>query len=193
MGAYYDVFEEAETDAVVPRTAPWLIYDGPCDELDLDDDVPDEFRLAFVLTSPGTVTLSWGEGDDAEDEVLEFETGTRLVAVAPFTELPEVEIDSAGDVSVECVTPFGAPIMRETLEDIKIIVFPKTSIVRASGGSGSQQTDYNIFSETVLQVGDCIRFYDPLQGRNVEVYVKHIDGGIDLTDGHIEYRMLMCA
>lgn len=189
MGVYYDVFERAETDAVVPRTSSWLLYDGPIGDLDLDDDVPAEFRLAFVLSSPGTVTLSWGE----ETEVLEFSTGTRLATVATFTDLPEIDIDTEGSVSVECISTFGAPILREVEEDIKIVYFPKTSLIRDSGGSGWQQTDYNIFTETVLQVGDRIRFYDPLQDRNIEVYVKHIDGGIDLEDGHIEYRMLMCA
>lgn len=193
MGVYYDVFERAETDAVVPRTTSWILYDGPVGELELDDDVPEEFRLAFVLTAAGTVTLSWGEGDEAEDEVLTFTEATRLTAVATFTALPEIEIDSEGDVSVECITVYGAPIMREVEEEIKIVYFPKTSIVRDKSGSGWQQTDYNIFTETVLQVGDCIRFYDPLQGRNVEVYVKNIDSGIDLVDGHIEYRVLMCA
>lgn len=193
MGVYYDVFKKAETDAVIPRLSPWLIYSGPAAEMALDDDVPEEFRLAFQLSAPGTVTLSWGEGDEAENEVLEFTEATRLAAVAAFTALPDIEIDTEGDVSVECITPFGAPIMRATEEDIKIIVFPKTSIVRDKGGSGFQQTDYNIFTETVLQVGDCIRFYDPLQGRDVEVYVKHIDAGKSLVDGHIEYRMLMCA
>lgn len=189
MGGYYDVFERAETDAVVPRTTSWILYDGAVDELELDDDVPAEFRLAFVLTVAGTVTLSWGE----EDEVLTFTEATRLTAAETFTELPEIVIDSVGDVAVECITPYGAPIMREVEEEIKIVYFPKTSIVRDKSGSGWQQTDYNIFTETVLQVGDCIRFYDPLQGRNVEVYVKNIDSGIDLVDGHIEYRMLMCA
>lgn len=185
MGVYYDSFRRAETDAVVPRTSAWILYNGPADEMVLVGDVPDEFRLAFVLTAIGTVTLS--------EEILTFESATRLTTAETFTEIPEVEVDTEGDISVECITPYGAPIMQETLEDIKIVYFPKTSIIRDKSGSGWQQTDYNIFTDTVLHIGDCIRFYDSLQGRDIEVYVKNVDPGIDLVDGHVEYRMLQCA
>ena len=98
------------------------------------------------------------------------------------------------NILVECISSGGAPLRQETLTPIEIVCFPKTHIVRDPSGSGFMQTDYDVYSEEPLSIGDQIRYPDPFQGKTIDIYVKNNSGAVDLEyDNTQPFRVYHCA
>jgi len=98
-------------------------------------------------------------------------------------------------ITVELISVDGEYLQNETLAPMEIICFPKTRILRDRSGSGWQQTNYDIWSEEPLNIGDQIRFVDPHQGdRMIDIYVKNVDSAVDLElDNTQPFRVYNCA
>jgi hypothetical protein len=162
----------------------------------LDPDTPDgPFRIAVTTTSGTGPPHNTFEGTaTVDDEILEFSEATRKTTYQVYNALPKVVIEGLNcHVSIECIIPSGAPIYREVLEPIEIICFQKMHLMRDVSGSGYIQTDYDVYTESDLQVGDHIRYAEPHQHAVIDIYVKKIYSAIDLEDNSEKFRVLNCA
>jgi len=171
----------------------WTFYKGLMPPVLVGPAPTDLFRVAITLA---VVT---GHADvvgavHINDEVLEFESATRKTNDRVLSDLPTITVDGLdGDILVEAISVSGAPLYKEKLTPIEIICFPKTSILRDPSGSGWMQTDYQVFSEMPLSIGDQIRYPDPHQEKTIDIYVKNVASGVDLEDNSQPFRVLNCA
>ena len=138
------------------------------------------------MTLEGTVHIN--------DEELEFAGPTRLTNAETLTELPTITTEGLDcTILIECISTTGEPLYHETLEDIKVVVFPKTRIIKDPSGSGYMETSYDVRTKAALKIGDRIRYTDPHQGATIDMYVKDIGGAVDLEDNSQPFRVLFCA
>ena len=112
-----------------------------------------------------------------------------------LTFLPAITVSGLDcNILVECISAGGAPLRQETLTSIEIVCFPKTHIVRDPSGSGFMQNEYDVYSEEPLSIGDQIRYPDPFQGKNIDIYVKNNSVAVDLEyDNTQPFRVYHCA
>lgn len=188
---FFDEFRQEAANQVAVTS--WQLYAGltPPDPTGPVPAVP--FRLAITVSAVDGHTMVAGTVTVAGEEI-EFEEATRLVSSEDLTELPEISTEDLDCyIVIECITPGGAPIEKETLAPITVVVFPKTRILRDSSGSGSQETNYDVRTKTLLKIGDRIRYQDPHQGGLIDIYVKDISGAVDLEDNTQPFRVLYCA
>ena len=181
---------EPDESVLVSEYAGWsiIVPAGP---------IPAEpFRVAIITESieghsnvAGTVRIN--------DEELLFTKATRLTSSEELIAFPAITPDAVMDckIIVELISIDGEYLQNETLTPVEIICFPKTRILRDRSGSGWQQTDYDIWSEETMNIGDQIRFADPHQnGQTIDVYVKNVDSAVDLELGNTQpFRVYNCA
>lgn len=188
---FFDEFVQADAYQIVQ--GPWVLYEGPASAIDLDDDIPEAFRLAMTISPVTGHTTVEGTVHIGEEE-LEFTEATRLTNEEDLTEVPEITVSGLDcNIKVECISITGEPVYRETLVPITCVVFPKTSIRKDPNGSGLMETNYNVYTESLLKIGDQIRYTDPHQGASIDIYVKDISGAVDLEDNSQPFRVLYCA
>lgn len=190
---FFDEFAQADAYQVVQGA--WELYRGLAPAIVLDDGIPVEpFRLAITIsavtghtTLAGTVTVN--------DEELEFTEATRQTNAEDLTELPEISVEGLDcNILIECISTTGEILYRETLVPITVVVFPKTRVVPSPhGSSGYMETNYNVYSEAPLKIGDQIRYTDPHQGATIDIYVKDVSDAVDLEDNSHPFRVFYCA
>ena len=198
MSDYFDEFKMGLDNAYKVVQTVWKLFEGQASksQLVLDPDIPASlFRIAVTIsagpgpphdTFEGTVTIG--------DEILDFSEATRKTTYQVYEALPKVVIEGLDcHVIIECITPTGAPIYREVLEPIEIVCFQKIHLRRDVSGSGYIQTDYDVYTESDLHVGDHIRYADPHQHAVIDIYVKNVSSAIDLEDNSEKFRALNCA
>jgi len=189
---FFDEFVPAAANQIVQ--GPWVLYDGLASAIDMDDDIPDIFRVAVTVAPVTDHTVIEGTVHIDEEE-LEFTEATRLTSSEDLTELPEISVEGLDcNILVECISTAGEPLYHETLVPIKVVVFPKTRVVPSPhGSSGYQETNYNVFSKAALKIGDQIRYTDPHQGTSIDIYVKDVSSAVDLEDNTQPFRVFYCA
>lgn len=190
---FWDEFEHGTAYKVEIQT--WRLYQGLTEDLDLAEaEAPAEpFRIAIILSAVAGHNTFFGTITVGEEE-LEFDQAGRLTTETALEALPEIEItDLDCQILIECITEMGAPIRREVLQPIEVVVFPKVNINRDKSGSGSLQAHYNIFTNTRLKIGDRIKYTDEHQGVDIDVYVRDVGSGIDLEDNTQPLWVLDCA
>lgn len=189
---YFDEF--VQSPAYKIGLANWVLYDG-LQPVILDEDIPAEpFRLAFTLSEvTGHTTLEGSITVDGDEEI-EFNQAGRRTNTYHLDALPVLTIAGLDcNILVECVSEGGAPLKKETLTEIEIVCFPKTRIVKDPAGSGSQETNYDVYTEAVLAIGDQIRYTDPHQGQTIDIYVVDVSSAIDLEDNTQPFRVYHCS
>jgi hypothetical protein len=188
---YFDEFVQAPAYKIVQ--ASWELFSGLTSAIDLDEEVPASFRVAITISA--TTGHSTLEGSVfVDDEELVFTEATRLTNETDLTELPEIVVSGLDcNILIECISTTGELLYHETEEAITVVVFPKTTIRRDPSGSGSMETNYNVYTKAALKIGDQIRYTDPLQGTTINIYVKDIGGAVDLEDNSQPFRVLYCA
>jgi hypothetical protein len=180
---FFDEFIQAAAFQVV--TGPWALYDGLISALELADNIPSEpFRLAITVSPvaghavlEGSISLG--------DEVLQFTEAGKLNSTVDLSELPEVSVEGLDcNILIEC----------EVLRPITVVVFPKTRVVpKPHGSSAYMETNYNVYTEAALHIGDQIRYTDQHQGTTIDIYVKDVSDAVDLEDNSHPFRVFYCA
>jgi hypothetical protein len=198
MSDYFDEFKLGLNNAYKVVQTGWKLFEGQAAQVVLDPDIPDgPFRIAVTTSSgPGPPHSTFEGRVTIGDETLEFlgTEATRKTTHQVYNNLPKVVIEGLDcHVVIECITPTGAPIYREVLEPIEIICFQKMHLMRDVSGSGYIQTDYDVYTESDLHVGDHIRYADPHQHAIIDIYVKNIFSAVDLEDNSEKFRVLNCA
>jgi hypothetical protein len=198
MSDYFDEFKMGLDNAYKVVQTVWKLFEGLASQsqLVLDPDIPDgPFRIAVRTSAgPGPPHNTFEGTVTVDDEILELSEATRKTTYQVYNALPKVVIEGLDcHVSIECITPSGAPIYREVLEPIEIICFQKMHLMRDVSGSGYIQTDYDVYTESDLHVGDHIRYADPHQHAIIDIYVKNIVFAVDLEDNSQKFRVLNCA
>ena len=177
--------------------ATWAIFDDvvTTGELTLDA-VPDyPVKYAVTLSAIEGHTICTGSVT-VGSEVLSFDSQNRLVTASLYEAKPIISTaDLDCNAKVECVTEFGEIIEISSLTPMMVLHFPKTRIIRDPSGSGSMQTDYDMFAtNTSLKIGDQILLSDPFQDDvNHSIYIKNEMAGIDLGDNAQHFRFFNCA
>lgn len=192
---YFDEFLKVTAYQVVRQ--PWTIFDGLVSELDLsDEDIPNEpFRLAFTISATEDHTVLEGI-ITVDGEPLEFVNALRLTSTFELTSIPTITIEGLDcNVLVEYISSSGMSLYHEVLTPIEIVVFPKTRVLRdpTPNSSGYLETNYDVYTEAPLKIGDRIRYTDPHQGVTIDMYVKSTTGAVDLEDNSQPFRVLYCA
>ncbi len=192
--AYFAEFDLGITNAWKVDLGNWKLYEGLTPAVPAGPVPTDPFLVA--------ITISAAEGHNVlqgsvyvNDEEIEFTGATRLTNTTALDSLPTITTEGLDcQILVECVTTGRAPIKKETLTPIEIIVFPKTRIFRNPTGTGHMQTDYDIYSKAILAIGDRIRYPDPHQDATIDVYVKFNSSAVDLElDNTQPFRVYNCA
>ncbi len=192
---FFDEFVQADAYQIM-QGPPLTLYDGLTSAISLDEDeLPDgAYRLAITVSPvtghtavEGTVTI--------DEEELEFTEATRLTNEDELTGLPEISVEGLDcNILIECISSTGEVLYQETLVPITVVVFPKTRVVPSPhGSSGYMETNYNVYTEAALKIGDQIRYTDPHQGTTIDIYVKDISSAVDLEDNTQPFRVLYCA
>ncbi|MCX8207687.1 MAG: hypothetical protein N3G75_07645 [Methanothrix sp.] len=191
---FFNEFKTGVINAHWVNKDRWILFSGTRPVV-LSSDVPPEFRIAVTTEPvPGHTITSGTIAFD--NESLTFTQPARLATRSVFMSLPEVHIDELDCmVTIECISPEGAPLYRETLKPFEMICFPRTRILRDQSGSGYMQTDYDIYTDEVIPIGSRIRFVDPHQnGKLVEVYIKARTSAVDLEFENTQpFRVYNCA
>lgn len=193
--AYFAEFSIGITNAWTVGLGNWVLYEGLGPVVFTASTPAIPFRIAV------TVSAATGHTDVVGSivvgsETLTFTKATRLTTTTSLTALPVITLTNLDcNILVEAITANGAPIDKETLTAIEIICFPKTSILKDPSGSGWMQTNYDIWSEEPLAIGDQIRFADPHQADHViDIFVKNVDSAVDLEyDNTQPFRHYNCA
>ena len=137
---FFDEFEQA--DAYHIQQSAWELYEGLTSELELDEEaeIPAAFRVAITI-APATGHMTLEGTVQINDEELEFAGPTRLTNDETLTELPTITVEDLDcNILIECISTTGEPLYHETLDDIKVVVFPKTRIIKDPSGSGYMET-----------------------------------------------------
>jgi len=197
MAIYFDEFEPARVLATLYRETGFILFAGSTDEIKLE--TPPAFPYRIAIGWIGTECSVKLVDDDDNEETVALSDGARVVSslVISPNALPDVEIvpgDVKGQISLEAVHIDGQPEKMAVSKEIEIILFPVYDISSVPAGSGYQDIKYTIFTKEEISIGDRITFTDHFQGGvSVTVYAKSVTGGVDLEDGHIEYRMVLCG
>jgi hypothetical protein len=191
---YFAEFKTGVNNAWKVEQSTWKLLDGLLGDI-LATSIPLEaFRVAITVSA---VTEHEDVVGDVfvNSEKISFDRATRLTNSLNLTSLPTITLSGLDcHILVECISTTGAPLYKETLKAIEIICFPKTHILRDPQGSGWMETNYDIWTEEPLSIGDQIRYTDPHQGgKTIDIYVKNVSSGVDLEDNSQPFRVLNCA
>lgn len=194
-GEYFAEFKTGVNNAWKVELSNWIAFSG-VPPVVLAGPVPTvPFRVA-IITEAITSHSDVAGIVKVNDEELTFTRATRLTTEEELTSWPTITLTGLDcKITVELISVDGEYLQNETLVPMEIICFPKTRILRDRSGSGWQQTNYDIWSEEPLNIGDQIRFADPHQnGQTIDIYVKNVDSAVDLElDNTQPFRVYNCA
>jgi 3D (Asp-Asp-Asp) domain-containing protein len=194
-GEYFAEFKTGVNNAWKVELGNWIAFSG-VPPVVLAGSIPTvPFRVA-IITEAITSHSDVAGIVKVNDEELTFTRATRLTAEEELTVWPTITLTGLDcKITVELISVDGEYLQNETLVPMEIICFPKTRILRDRSGSGWQQTNYDIWSEEPLNIGDQIRFFDPHQnGQTIDIYVKNVDSAVDLEFGNTQpFRVYNCA
>ena len=194
-GEYFAEFKTGVSNAWKVELGNWIAFSG-VPPVVLAGSIPTvPFRVAIITEAIAGHTDVAGIVK-VNDEELTFTRATRLTAEEELTSWPTITVTGLDcKITVELISVDGEYLQNETLVPMEIICFPKTRILRDRSGSGWQQTNYDIWSEEPLNIGDQIRFADPHQnGQTIDIYVKNVDSAVDLElDNTQPFRVYNCA
>lgn len=194
-GEYFAEFKTGVNNAWKVELSNWTAFSG-VPPVVLAGPVPTvPFRVA-IITEAITSHTDVAGIVKVNDEELTFTRATRLTTEEELTSWPTITLTGLDcKITVELISVDGEYLQNETLVPMEIICFPKTRILRDRSGSGWQQTNYDIWSEEPLNIGDQIRFADPHQnGQTIDIYVKNVDSAVDLElDNTQPFRVYNCA
>lgn len=194
-GEYFAEFKTGVNNAWKVELSNWIAFSG-VPPVVLAGPVPTvPFRVA-IITEAITSHTDVAGIVKVNDEELTFTRATRLTTEEELTSWPTITLTGLDcKITVELISVDGEYLQNETLVPMEIICFPKTRILRDRSGSGWQQTNYDIWSEEPLNIGDQIRFADPHQdGQTIDIYVKNVDSAVDLElDNTRPFRVYNCA
>lgn len=195
-GEYFAEFKTGVNNAWKVELGNWIAFSG-VPPVVLAGSIPTvPFRVAIITEAIAGHTDVAGIVKVNDEELL-FTKATRLTSSEELIAFPAITPDAVMDckIIVELISIDGEYLQNETLTPIEIICFPKTRILRDRSGSGWMQTNYDIWSEEPLNIGDQIRFADPHQnGQTIDIYVKNVDSAVDLElDNTQPFRVYNCA
>ena len=193
-GEYFAEFKTGVNNAWKVELGNWIAFSG-VPPVVLAGSVPTvPFRVAIIAEAIEGHTNVTGIVK-VKDEELTFTRATRLTAEEELTSWPTITLTGLDcKITIELISVDGEYLQRETLTPIEIICFPKTHILRDPSGSGWMQTNYDIWTEEPLAIGDQIRYPDPHQGQTIDIYVKNVDSAVDLEFGNTQpFRVYNCA
>ena len=194
-GEYFAEFKTGVNNAWKVELGNWIAFSG-VPPVALAGSVPTvPFRVA-IITEAITSHTDVAGIVKVNDEELTFTRATRLTTEEELTSWPTITLTGLDcKITVELISVEGEYLQNETLAPMEIICFPKTRILRDRSGSGWMQTNYDIWSEEPLNIGDQIRFADPHQnGQTIDIYVKNVDSAVDLElDNTQPFRVYNCA
>jgi len=194
-GEYFAEFKTGVNNAWKVELGNWIAFSG-VPPVVLAGSVPTvPFRVA-IITEAITSHTDVAGIVKVNDEELTFTRATRLTTEEELTSWPTITLTGLDcKITVELISVDGECLQNETLAPMEIICFPKTRVLRDRSGSGWQQTNYDIWSEEPLNIGDQIRFADPHQnGQTIDIYVKNVDSAVDLElDNTQPFRVYNCA
>ena len=193
-GEYFAEFKTGVNNAWKVELGNWIAFSG-VPPVVLAGSIPTvPFRVAIITEAitghadvAGTVKVN--------NEEIRFTRATRLTSSEELTSWPTITLTGLDcKITIELISVDGEYLQRETLTPIEIICFPKTHILRDPSGSGWMQTNYDIWTEEPLAIGDQIRYPDPHQGQTIDIYVKNVDSAVDLElDNTQPFRVYNCA
>lgn len=194
-GEYFAEFKTGVNNAWKVELGNWIAFSG-VPPVVLAGSIPTvPFRVA-IITEAITSHTDVAGIVKVNDEELTFTRATRLTTEEELTSWPTITLTGLDcKITVELISVDGECLQNETLVPMEIICFPKTRIMRDRSGSGWMQTNYDIWSEEPLNIGDQIRFADPHQnGQTIDIYVKNVDSAVDLElDNTQPFRVYNCA
>lgn len=193
-GEYFAEFKTGVNNAWKVGIGNWIAYSG-VPPVVLAGSIPTvPFRVAIITEAIEGHTNVTGIVK-VNDEELTFTRATRLTTEEELTSWPTITLTGLDcKITIELISVDGEYLQRETLTPIEIICFPKTHILRDPSGSGWMQTNYDIWTEEPLAIGDQIRYPDPHQGQTIDIYVKNVDSAVDLElDNTQPFRVYNCA
>lgn len=194
-GEYFAEFKTGVNNAWKVELGNWIAFSGVPPVVLAGSAPAVPFRVA-IITEAITSHTDVAGIVKVNDEELTFTRATRLTAEEELTVWPTITLTGPDcKITVELISVDGECLQNETLAPMEIICFPKTRILRDRSGSGWQQTNYDIWSEEPLNIGDQIRFADPHQnGQTIDIYVKNVDSAVDLElDNTQPFRVYNCA
>ena len=194
-GEYFAEFKTGVNNAWKVELGNWIAFSGVPPVVLAGSAPAVPFRVA-IITEAITSHSDVAGIVKVNDEELTFTRATRLTAEEELTSWPTITLTGLDcKITVELISVDGEYLQNETLVPMEIICFPKTRILRDRSGSGWQQTNYDIWSEEPLNIGDQIRFADPHQnGQTIDIYVKNVDSAVDLElDNTQPFRVYNCA
>ena len=194
-GEYFAEFKTGVNNAWKVELGNWIAFSGVPPVVLAGSAPAVPFRVA-IITEAITSHTDVAGIVKVNDEELTFTRATRLAAEEELTSWPTITLTGLDcKITVELISVDGECLQNETLVPMEIICFPKTRILRDRSGSGWQQTNYDIWSEEPLNIGDQIRFADPHQnGQTIDIYVKNVDSAVDLElDNTQPFRVYNCA
>lgn len=194
-GEYFAEFKTGVNNARKVELSNWIAFSGVPPVVLAGSAPAVPFRVA-IITEAITSHTDVAGFVKVNDEELTFTRATRLTAEEELTSWPTITLTGLDcKITVELVSVDGEYLQNETLVPMEIICFPKTRILRDRSGSGWMQTNYDIWSEEPLNIGDQIRFADPHQnGQTIDIYVKNVDSAVDLELGNTQpFRVYNCA
>lgn len=194
-GEYFAEFKTGVNNAWKVELGNWVAFSGVPPVVLAGSAPAVPFRVA-IITEAITSHTDVAGIVKVNDEELTFTRATRLTAEEELTSWPTITLTGLDcKITVELISVEGEYLQNETLAPMEIICFPKTRIPRDRSGSGWMQTNYDIWSEEPLNIGDQIRFADPHQnGQTIDIYVKNVDSAVDLElDNTQPFRVYNCA
>ena len=194
-GEYFAEFKTGVNNAWKVELSNWIAFSGVPPVVLAGSAPAVPFRVA-IITEAITSHTDVAGIVKVNDEELTFTRSTRLTAEEELTVWPTITLTGLDcKITVELISVDGEYLQNETLVPMEIICFPKTRIMRDRSGSGWMQTNYDIWSEEPLNIGDQIRFADPHQnGQTIDIYVKNVDSAVDLElDNTQPFRVYNCA
>ena len=194
-GEYFAEFKTGVNNAWKVELGNWIAFSGVPPVVLAGSAPAVPFRVA-IITEAITSHTDVAGIVKVNDEELTFTRATRLTTEEELTSWPTITLTGLDcKITVELISVDGECLQNETLVPMEIICFPKTRILRDRSGSGWQQTNYDIWSEEPLNIGDQIRFADPHQnGQTIDIYVKNVDSAVDLElDNTQPFRVYNCA
>ncbi len=194
-GEYFAEFKTGVNNAWKVELSNWIAFSGVPPVVLAGSAPAVPFRVA-IITEAITSHTDVAGIVKVNDEELTFTRATRLTTEEELTSWPTITLTGLDcKITVELISVDGEYLQNETLVPMEIICFPKTRILRDRSGSGWQQTNYDIWSEEPLNIGDQIRFADPHQnGQTIDIYVKNVDSAVDLElDNTQPFRVYNCA
>jgi hypothetical protein len=191
---YFNEFKTGVKNAWKVGLGNWILFNGLLPVLPAGSTPTGPFRVAVTISPTiGHTEVAGRVFVNAEELV--FTRATRLTNTLELTALPAINASGLDcNILVECISVGGAPLRQEMLTPVEIVCFPKNHIVRDPSGSGFMQTEYDVYSEEPLSIGDQIRYPDPFQGKTIDIYVKNSSGAVDLEyDNTQPFRVYHCA